>query len=207
MAEQPVLNPRGAPPEGLAELLPAVVALGEKYRYDTAHAEQVARLAVQLFGALTAVHGLPAPYEAPLRHAALLHDIGYFLDARGHHRHSRYLIRNDALLDEYPPEWRTFVALVAANHRRRVRPGPRAWGRQRRAAATALAALLRLADGLDYGHDAAARLGPIRVRDGRLELTVSGLALGPLRPVLRKKGGLFTATFALPLGFAAPDAD
>jgi exopolyphosphatase/guanosine-5'-triphosphate,3'-diphosphate pyrophosphatase len=191
----------GAPPESLQALLPAVLAMGEKYHYDGAHGRHVAELAEQLFAALQPFHGLPPSWRLPLQHAALLHDIGYFVAARRHHRHSRHLIRHDALLDDYPAPWREFVALVAGNHRRRVRRAPRAWGRERRRAATVLAAILRLADGLDYGHDGAAAVAGVRVRRGTLQIRVTGLRPQDLRPVLRRKAGLFARTFAVPVTF------
>jgi exopolyphosphatase/guanosine-5'-triphosphate,3'-diphosphate pyrophosphatase len=190
-----------APPAGLQDLGERVQAVGEKYGYDAAHAAQVANLAGGLFSALAPVHGLAPEWRFPLEHAALLHDIGYFVHARRHHRHSRYLIRRDALLDDYPQPWRDLVALVAGNHRRRPRSAPRAWGRSTAAAAAALSAILRLADGLDYGHDAAARLMGVHVRRGHLEVAVSGLRLPSLQPVLRKKANLFARTFALPVAF------
>ena len=195
-------DPAG-PPQDLESLWPKVLALGDKYRYDAAHAQQVSRLAGRLFDALAPIHGLAAPWRTPLQHAALLHDIGYFVRARGHHRHSRYLIRHDALAADYPAPWRELVALVACNHRRRLRRAPRGWSREHRAAATGLAALLRIADGLDYGHNGAADLGSVATEQGRLRIEVSGVRLGRLEPVLRKKSGLFVRTFALPVGFVA----
>ena len=178
-----------------------VWATMEKYRADLPHATHVADLSDLLFDAFQPLHGLGEPARAQLRHAALLHDIGYFVAARRHHRHSRYLIRRDSLLDEYPAPWRDLVALVAANHRRRVRRGPGAWGHERRRGATVLAAILRLADGLDYGHDGAVAVEGVRVRRGALQIRVTGLRAQDLRPVLRRKAALFARTFAIPVSF------
>ena len=182
----------------------AVRAVGVKYGYDAAHAAQVAALAVQIFSAIPEIHRLGPEWAIPLQHAALLHDIGYFVHARGHHRHSRYLIRHEALLGEYPPVWRELVALVARNHRKRPRKAPREWPRGYAAGAAALASILRLADGLDYGHDGSAHIGPIHLRRGALEIAVSGIRLSTLHPVLADKARMFTRTFALPVTFAAP---
>lgn len=192
----------GERPPDLSAQLPHVLAVGEKYGYDAAHATHVAALASELFRALGHIHDLEPEWEIPLRHAALLHDIGYFVHARRHHRHSRYLILTDALLDDYPDPWRAVMALIARNHRRRAVAAPRRWGPRRRPAAM-LAAILRIADGLDYGHDAAASLHLVRLRRGGLEIAVSGLRLHAIEPVLRKKSALFTKVFALPVTFVA----
>lgn len=186
---------------GLSEYHDVVRAVGGKYGYDAAHAAQVAALALQIFAETPEIHGLGPEWATVLEHAALLHDIGYFIHARGHHRHSRHLIRYDALLADYPQPWREMVALVARNHRKRPRKAPRDWDQARAAAAASLASILRIADGLDYGHDAAARLGPLRLRRGGLEVAVSGVRLSTLHAVLVDKARMFTHTFALPVTF------
>ncbi len=181
---------------------PAVRAVGDKYGFDAAHAAQVAALALQLFSGMPAgIHGLGAEWVVPLEHAALLHDIGYFVSSRGHHRHSAYLIRRDALLADYPDAWRELVALIARNHRKRPRKSPREWDRRIAAGGAALAAILRIADGLDFGHDAAAHLGGVQLRRGALEIAVGGVRLSALHPVLVKKSRLFTRTFGMPVTF------
>ena len=189
-----------APPD-LRPFTPAVLAVADKYGYDAEHARQVSDLALQVFLALPQVHRLGPDWAPLLEHAALLHDIGYFIRAEGHHRHSRYLIRHDALLTAYPQPWRDALALIARNHRKRPRPAPRSWGSARARAVLALATLLRIADGCDYGHDGAACLSGLRIRRGGLDVVVSGVHLAPLAPVLRRKSRLFAKTFALPVRF------
>lgn len=98
-------RPELAPPD-LRPLTPAVLAMAGKYGYDAEHARQVADLALQIFEGLPEVHGLGREWAALLQHAALLHDVGYFIHARRHHRHSQYLTLHDALLSDYPPPWR-----------------------------------------------------------------------------------------------------
>ena len=190
-------------PPDLTGLTAAVRAVGEKYGYDAAHAEQVAKLSQGLFTALQRLHGLDPAWAVLLGHAALLHDIGYFIQARRHHRHSRYLILHDDLLHPYPEPWRRCLSLVAGNHRKRPRPAPRDWTRSRARNAQILAALLRVADGLDYSHDGSARLTRTQITGGRVHLRVAGLALRPGERTLERKARLFTRVFAVPIVFSA----
>lgn len=197
---------RVGPPD-LSAQLPRVLAVGEKYAYDAPHGAQVAALAGQLFAELSGLHGLAEPYRPIVEHAALLHDIGYFVNPRRHHRHSADLIRGDALLDGYPQPWRDIVALVARNHRRRPRPGPRAWGRRPRAAILALSALLRIADGLDYAHDGQCRLVRSDVGAASVRLEVGGVRLAVLRRVITRKAAFFPEVFGRELSIVAADAE
>ena len=198
--------PKGDPGD-LSVQLPRVLALGEKYAYDAPHAAQVASLAGQLFTALADLHGLPPSYRDIVEHAGLLHDIGYFVNPRRHHRHSAALIRGDALLDGYPEPWRELVALVARNHRRRPRPGPRAWGRRLRATALMLSALLRIADGLDYAHDGQCRLARVDVGAASVRLELGGVRLPALRRVITRKAAVFPQVFGRDLSIVAADAE
>jgi len=195
------LVPAEAPPGDLAELQGQVLALGEKYGYDAEHAAQVASCARVLFVALEDLHHLPAAWLPLLEHAALLHDIGYFVNARKHHRHSATLIRGDALLDGYPPLWRKSLALVARNHRKTPRKAPKSWGHQRQVALDRLTAILRIADALDYNHDGRAQIHHVKVMPSVVRVEVTGVRLASLRRVLSRKAAYFAHPFSLPIGF------
>src|SRR5207253_9990611 len=80
-----------------AEREDAVLAMCRRYEVDTAAADNVRRLALQLFRDLRPVYGLPPEYEACLSAAAMLHDVGRFVNRRGRHRHTHYLISNSVL--------------------------------------------------------------------------------------------------------------
>ncbi|HWI61346.1 MAG TPA: HD domain-containing protein [Symbiobacteriaceae bacterium] len=163
----------------------------EKYRYEEQHCRRVAALARQLFDLLAPVHGMGDDAARLLRHAALLHDIGHFISYRGHHKHSEYLIRTDATLAGYPDAERELVAWLARSHRRRVIPPPAGRGRP----ALQLAALLRLADGMDHDRPATLELMDAEVSQSKLRLTVQGLDQEALQDVLRDKARLMRPAF------------
>jgi len=133
----------------------SVIELAERSNYLPEHAQQVARLALQVFDQTRARHGLGPREREWLEFAALLHDIGMHISYEGHHKHSQYLIRHGDLRG-FAPEEVEILGLLARYHRRGV---PRksdeafaALARPQRDAVRALSACLTLAEGLDRSH-------------------------------------------------------
>jgi exopolyphosphatase/guanosine-5'-triphosphate,3'-diphosphate pyrophosphatase len=90
-----------------------------------------------------------------LEYAALMHDIGYYISHRKHHKHALYLIRN-ADLKGFREDEINLMAHVARYHRRST---PKKRHRRFSQLATnlqerirKLAGILRVADGLDRSH-------------------------------------------------------
>lgn len=145
----------------------SVMQLAERSHYEAPHAQQVRRLALEIFDAVAAKLDLGASDRAVLADAALLHDIGYHINFEAHHKHSYHLILHAELPGMTPAE-RVMVANVARYHRgtapKREHRGYAGLDRQLRRRIKRLAAILRVADGLDRGHASA-------VRDVDIELT------------------------------------
>jgi exopolyphosphatase/guanosine-5'-triphosphate,3'-diphosphate pyrophosphatase len=134
---------------------------------DAAHCEQVRRLAAQLFDQLAPVHGLPPGQRVSLELGALLHDVGRVVNARAHHKHGEYLVRN-ADIPGLGTHQQTMVACLARYHGkatpephhrqyRSLAPGERRRMRQ-------LVALLKIAVALDTGDTQAVRRIEIKVQ-------------------------------------------
>lgn len=191
--------------EGLSQLTPRVLALAEKYQYPQKHSEHVAVLAAGLFNQLMGLHKLPPEALTLLEHGALLHDIGYFIAHKRHHRHGAYLVRADALLRGYPPLTRTMLALLVRNHRKTPKdpatllPAPEALTTWK------LCALLNVADGLEYGHDSGARLVAADYDAKGITLTVAGCDLQALHKVLKKKAQLMHEVFSRKVHFVSSE--
>jgi exopolyphosphatase/guanosine-5'-triphosphate,3'-diphosphate pyrophosphatase len=133
----------------------SVVELAERCGYNGAHARHVAQLAVAIFDQTRAVHGLGDQEREWLEFGSLLHDTGVHISYERHHRHSYYLIKNGELRG-FDPEEIEIVALLARYHRqatpKRTHEGyGQLRGRVRRSVRI-LAAMLRLAEGLDRSH-------------------------------------------------------
>jgi exopolyphosphatase/guanosine-5'-triphosphate,3'-diphosphate pyrophosphatase len=132
----------------------AVAGLARRSGSDLEHSQQVARLALSLFDQTQALHGLGPDDREMLDYAALLHDIGQHVSRKGHHRHAAYLVEN-AQLRGFAPEEVDFLAALVRHHRRgeikASEPRAAALDKNARERLRMLAALLRLADGLDRG--------------------------------------------------------
>jgi exopolyphosphatase/guanosine-5'-triphosphate,3'-diphosphate pyrophosphatase len=149
----------------------AMRRFADRCRSDRRHVEQVRRLSAQLFERLGKRLGCEDGDWELLEAAALLHDVGQLVSYKGHHRHSYHLISHAESLPLSATE-RVLVAVMSRYHRKappskkheeyaRLDQGDRA--RVRR-----LAALLRVADGLDRGHVAAVEKLRLRLTATRM---------------------------------------
>jgi len=185
----------------LPEVISSAEHLGDKYSYDLRHARAVAGLALQLFDALASLHGLNLRHRLLLELAGLLHDTGFYVSSRQHHKHSYYLIRNAELPGVSPAE-QELVALVSRYHRRAT-PRPThleymAQSPENRVLVSKLAALLRIADALDRSHTEKVKAIDVVIKENRLLLTARGphdLTLERLG--MENKADLFAELFGL----------
>ena len=158
--------------------LRSVLALLAKFGPTGAHPEHVANLSLALFDGLAPEHGIDASARELLRFAALLHDVGSAIAYDGHAEHSRYVIRNGHLrgLSEEEVE---VIANVARYHgKARPRKHDEGYRRLRkgmRRTVRWLAAMLRVAEGLDRSHYQLIRGLHVERRGGRISLHVRAL--------------------------------
>lgn len=125
------------------------------YDAETVHPCHVAANALSIFDLLGELHQLGANERKLLLYASLLHDIGWVVSAKGHHKQSLKIIMEDSRLD-FGERERLVIANIARYHRKSfpsekhrhftyLKPGDRDVVRT-------LAAILRLSDGMDYMH-------------------------------------------------------
>jgi exopolyphosphatase/guanosine-5'-triphosphate,3'-diphosphate pyrophosphatase len=175
--------------------------LGRHYRMNMRHAEHVRRLSRTLFEALTPHHHLDDSELLLLECAAMLHDIGAFIAASSHHKHSMYIIRNSPIFGLSTRD-RLLVSLIARYHRRAkprtTHPEYALLDRYDRILVSKLAAILRVADALDRSDSQ--RIGNIEctVSEGSFTISVAGLSdISLERAALSVKADLFEDMFGL----------
>jgi exopolyphosphatase/guanosine-5'-triphosphate,3'-diphosphate pyrophosphatase len=82
------------------------------YGVDMKHALDVRESALFLFSALRTVHGLPPEFREWLSAAAMLYEVGDYVNRNGHHRHTHYILSNSEILG-YTPQQRRLIAAIA----------------------------------------------------------------------------------------------
>jgi exopolyphosphatase/guanosine-5'-triphosphate,3'-diphosphate pyrophosphatase len=182
------------------QLLAAALELAQRYDVDAAYAQNTARLAGQIFDQTQNLHGLESRDRTLLEVAALLHDVGSWLNTRSRHKHTLYIIEASDLAGLTSQEKR-MVANIARYHRRGLpKPSHPLYmdlPRDRRVCVSMLSAILRLAYALDVEHAQ-------RIRDVRCEPTPDTLLLhldrrqvGLERWSVLDKSDLFEVVFGL----------
>jgi exopolyphosphatase / guanosine-5'-triphosphate,3'-diphosphate pyrophosphatase len=99
-----------------------VLATCRRYGVDPKQADAVRQHALQLFRDLQAVHELPPEYGAWLEAAAMMRDVGKFMNYQGHHRHAQYIIANSELWG-FTPQHLAIVSAIA-RYLGKSRPDP-----------------------------------------------------------------------------------
>ncbi|HLF15706.1 MAG TPA: Ppx/GppA phosphatase family protein [Bacteroidota bacterium] len=153
VAEQTIFH-KGTP--GLHDIrLSSVRHLAKKLHYEKEHCEHVAALALGIFDQASALHGGGAYEREMLEAAAILHEVGLFISHERHHQHSYYLIRNAELLG-FREDEKEVIANIARYHRKsHPKMKHESYSRMpegSRNIVRTLAAILRIADGLDRTH-------------------------------------------------------
>ena len=95
-----------------AERWEGVLEVCRRYGVDPRKAEPEREHAVQLFDQLQAVHELPAEYRLWLQAAAMMQEVGKYMNHQGHHRHSQYIIAHSEIFG-FSPAQRAIVAAIA----------------------------------------------------------------------------------------------
>jgi exopolyphosphatase/guanosine-5'-triphosphate,3'-diphosphate pyrophosphatase len=154
----------------------ALLAAGRRYDLDMEHALQVRALAVRLFRELRAVHRLPPEYEEWLSAAAMLHEVGNYVNRTGRHRHAHYIIAHSEIFG-YTKAQRQVIAAIA-RYLGKSRPGAgdpalKPLSAADRALVPKAVSLVRLAAALNQGRRKAVRALRARVKDGRVVLKLT----------------------------------
>jgi exopolyphosphatase/guanosine-5'-triphosphate,3'-diphosphate pyrophosphatase len=135
----------------------SILQLAQACNYEAEHAQHTTWLALRLYDELKRYGEHPYGDAARelLEYAGIVHDIGTFLSHSNHQKHAYYLVRNSDLLGFTDREI-DIIANVALYHRKGIpkkrHPNMENLDRPDRRLVSVLAALLRVAEGLDRSH-------------------------------------------------------
>ncbi|HEX4129834.1 MAG TPA: Ppx/GppA phosphatase family protein [Pirellulales bacterium] len=168
-------------PETASDRDAAVERFARNCSVDLPHARHVTRLAGQMFSQLIEFGRLNVNDRPLLEAAARLQDVGYLIDYEKHHKHSYYLILNSRLAGFQPHELE-LVANIARYHRgaepKKKHENFCQLSSDDRARVRKLAAILRLAGGLDRANTQQVQDVSIEARDGEVRMHV----IAPQKP-------------------------
>ncbi|HZU53138.1 MAG TPA: HD domain-containing protein, partial [Holophagaceae bacterium] len=156
----------------------SVEALAARTDPDPAHTAHVQTMADRLFLDLQPFFELGGQEREWLACAARLHDIGFAIAERNHHKHGAYMVQHGDLKGFWPEELAILAQVV--RHHRGKDPDPArheafaALPPWHQAVVQKLAAILRVADALDRRRDQRVRKAGLRVNGGEMALTAQG---------------------------------
>ncbi|MDR1445982.1 MAG: HD domain-containing protein [Treponema sp.] len=185
--------------EFFSQIVASAANLGRKFHFDEQHARYVADLSLSLFDALKKEHGMGRRERMMLETAAILHDIGMFIQGANHEKHGSYIVSNSEIFGLNREEL-DIIANVVRYHRGPPPSQPDinyvSLQREERVLVLKLSSILRVADSLDRGHSRQLHLLRVERKGETIMLHTQGphdLSLELMG--LEEKGDLFEDVF------------
>ena len=187
--------------------------LAETCHYEKEHADQVTRLALQLYDQIRDLHKLEDIDREYLEAAGILHNVGFFISHAQHHRHSYYIIRNSEYLTGFTNHEIEIIAQVARYHRKSIpKPKHEEFARlipKDQMIVKKLSGILRVAEGLDRTHSSIVQ--SLRCERAGQALTIHLQSSNETYPSLEiytaeTRKDLFEETLGVKLGFVVDNA-
>jgi exopolyphosphatase/guanosine-5'-triphosphate,3'-diphosphate pyrophosphatase len=152
-----------------------------RYGVDLANAEHVRKLALSLFDQTKSVHRLDKDFREWMGAAAMLYEVGMYINPVGLHRHAYYIISRSELFG-FTPLQRQIIATVArfqGNSKPQLRDRLiKVLPAQIRSDVIKATAILRMARALNQGRRAAVHTIRASSRDGRITIVLKGIRSG-----------------------------
>jgi len=170
-----------------------------KCHVELDHARHVALLSAQIYTGLSKLYKLDPSDVRLLDAAARMQDVGYLINYESHHKHSYHLILHSHI-EGFRPEDLELIANIARYHRgaepKQKHDNFRCLSDNDQKRVLALAAILRLAGGLDRSHNQTVRSIEVRGAKKQLEFFVSAEEYPEVNLwAARRRAGLFEKVF------------
>ncbi|MFD1670528.1 exopolyphosphatase [Agrilactobacillus yilanensis] len=184
------------------QILTSARNIAKRYHVEEKHQDFVIKYSLQLFDRLKKLHGMGAKERLILELAAVLDDVGSYINNHNHYAHSDYIIQNSEIIGLSNVDLK-MVAAVARYHSshtpsselKRFRDLPI----DQRMIIAKLAAILRLADALDASRQQ--KIKAIRVSlKSTTQLVIQATANDDIeleRWIFKKKGEFFESVFGV----------
>jgi exopolyphosphatase/guanosine-5'-triphosphate,3'-diphosphate pyrophosphatase len=190
----------------------SILAAVAHYHVNLEHATRVRDSVLQLFSELRRIHRLPQEYKEWVAAAAMLCEVGDYVNRTGRHRHTYYIISHSEILGYTLPQRKIIAAIARYLGKSRPAAGDApikvlSPSDQKQIAKAAL--LLRLAWALNLGRSGAMKTVRVKAHENSVELK-----LVPKHPMsvdlelwaVEKEQAYFRAVFGCDLSVAAADA-
>jgi exopolyphosphatase/guanosine-5'-triphosphate,3'-diphosphate pyrophosphatase len=155
----------------------SVMHIAENFRIEKEHSSHVTGLALKIFDLTKKLHKLSSTEREYLEAASILHEVGGFVSHSQHHRHSYYIIRNAEMLG-FTENEKEIVANIARYHRKShpklKHPDYAKLSGDDQLVIRKLAAILRVADGLDRSHTSSIKDIEYSIEGNKITFTLHG---------------------------------
>jgi exopolyphosphatase/guanosine-5'-triphosphate,3'-diphosphate pyrophosphatase len=152
-----------------------ILKYARTYHYDAEHCRKTLELASWLFDGLRQVTWLGDEDRFYLQSAALLHDIGYYINPTNHHLHSQYLVLHSDLEGFHQMELRLIANLVRYHRDEEPsldHPEYATLPEQLRKKVDLLSGMLMVADAFDFTHMGLVESLSVEVTEEKVHLHV-----------------------------------
>ncbi len=163
------------------------------------HERRVLKYALLIYNALATPYCLGRKKRTLLYYSALLHDIGYEVSPQKHDIHTYKIITKDPFFHFWPNPEREMLALVAGGHRKKIGVEINRLAAERQKIVKQLAAILRIADAIDYPRDQSLQMVDIRLENHCLTLFIQSAACATASARVLQKCQLFCDVYDLSL--------
>ncbi len=175
--------------------------LSERYLVPHGHIDRVVNFAVKIFDKMKKIHGMGSKEKLLLQMAAILHDVGKFINVQDHYYHSYNIIKGLDLVGLNNRE-KEIVASMSLYHSR-ITPSSQqgsysSLAPEDRVLVSKLTAILRLADSLDRSHSEKFENIDVKISDENLIITIQTDKNTDLEQwSFDEKGRFFTEVFGI----------
>ena len=159
------------------------------------HAKKVSNCALLLFDSLSPYYEFNNAEKNLLHYSSILHDIGYFINKKNHHEHTKYIILKEPLLDIVPTVLRDSLAIIASSHGKHIDNSIYLYSYKEKITILKLISLLRIADALDHKHYLGVSVEKVEIKNHTLNIQIKGEASNIILKSIRKKSPLFSKIY------------